>query len=69
MIITRQEIEEFLYEEAALLDDWKMKEWAALFTEVPISVPPIGSPDANPLTSLYLVNDNRERIEHRALSF
>ena len=68
MNITRQEIEEFLYEEAALLDDWNMKEWAALFTETATySVPPIGSPDANPLTALYLINDNRERLEHRAL--
>jgi len=68
MTITRQEIEDFLYNEAELLDEWKMKEWVALFTENgTYAVPPIGSPDANPLSSLYLVNDNRERLEHRAL--
>ena len=68
MTITRQEIEDFLYNEAELLDEWKMKEWVALFTENgTYAVPPIGSPNANPLSSLYLVNDNRERLEHRAL--
>jgi p-cumate 2,3-dioxygenase beta subunit len=68
MTITRQEIEDFLYNEAELLDEWKMKEWVALFTENgTYAVPPIGSPDANPLSSLYLINDNRERLEHRAL--
>ena len=68
MSLTRQEVEEFLYYEADLLDEWKMKEWVALLTDdAYYSVPPIGSPDANPLSALYLVNDNRERIEHRAL--
>ena len=28
MNITRQEIEEFLYQEAELLDTWQMKAWA-----------------------------------------
>ena len=32
MNITRQEIEEFLYQEAELLDTWKMQEWADLFS-------------------------------------
>ena len=48
MNITRQEIEDFLYNEAELLDKWKMKEWAALFTENgTYEIPPIGSPDAD----------------------
>ena len=52
MTITRQEIEDFLYNEAELLDEWKMKEWVALFTENgTYAVPPIGSPNANPLSS------------------
>jgi len=38
---TRSEIEDFLYHEAALLDDWQLPEWLALYTadaryEVPI---------------------------------
>ena len=54
MNITRQEIEEFLYQEAELLDEWKLKEWAALFsTEGTYVIPPIGSPDAKSKTSLF----------------
>lgn len=68
MKITREEIEDFLYLEAELLDEWKLKEWAALFsTEGSYIIPPIGSPNANTNTSLYLVNDDRARLEQRAL--
>ncbi len=31
--IARAEVEEFLYREAELLDDWNLDEWIALFTE------------------------------------
>lgn len=68
MNITRQEIEEFLYQEAECLDEWKLKEWAALFaTEGTYIIPPIGKPDADSNTSLYLVHDDRARLEQRAL--
>lgn len=68
MKITRQEIEEFLYHEAELLDEWKLVEWAALFsTDGSYIIPPIGNPDANTNTSLYLVRDDRARLEQRAL--
>ena len=30
-LLRRLEVEDFLYREAALLDDWKLKEWLALF--------------------------------------
>jgi len=29
--VSRNDIENFLFEEAALLDDWKLTEWVALF--------------------------------------
>jgi 3-phenylpropionate/cinnamic acid dioxygenase small subunit len=31
--VTRQEVEDFLYEEAALLDEWRLEEWLQLLTE------------------------------------
>ncbi len=31
--ITRQQVEEFLYEEAALLDAWRLDDWLALMTD------------------------------------
>ena len=56
MNITRQEIEDFLYHEAELLDDWKMKEWAALFSSKgTYEIPPIGNPDADFKKSLISV--------------
>lgn len=68
MNITRQEVEDFLYHEAELLDSWQMKEWAALFSSNGTYViPPIGNPDADFAKSLFLVHDDRERLEQRAL--
>jgi len=68
MNITRQEIEDFLYQEAELLDAWQMKEWAALFAENgTYEIPPIGSPDADFKHSLFIVHDDRARLEQRAL--
>ncbi len=68
MNITRQEIEEFLYQEAEFLDTWQMKAWADLFsTDGTYEIPPIGSPDADFKKSLFLVHDDRARLEQRAL--
>jgi p-cumate 2,3-dioxygenase beta subunit len=67
MNITRQEIEDFLYKEAELLDEWKLEEWAALFSSDGLYlIPPIGNPEANTNTSLYYVRDDRARLEQRA---
>ena len=33
MTITRSEAEDLLFEEAELLDQWKLDQWLALFTE------------------------------------
>lgn len=30
--LTRSEVEDFLYHEAALLDDWQLDDWLALYT-------------------------------------
>jgi p-cumate 2,3-dioxygenase subunit beta len=68
MNIARHEIEEFLYHEAELLDEWQLKEWASLFSsDGSYLIPPIGNPEANTNSSLYLVRDDRARLEQRAL--
>jgi p-cumate 2,3-dioxygenase subunit beta len=68
MNIKRQEIEEFLYHEAELLDNWQLEEWAALFSvDGTYEIPPIGNPNADFKTSLFLVHDDRARLEQRAL--
>ncbi|WP_404451927.1 aromatic-ring-hydroxylating dioxygenase subunit beta [Virgibacillus necropolis] len=64
---TRQDVVDFLYTEAKLLDEWKLKEWAALFTDDALyTVPPLGDPDASATTSLFFVHDDRKRLEERA---
>lgn len=67
--IARDEIENFLYEEAALLDGWKLEEWKALFTpdgEYMIVTPSVANPEtADPATTLFLVADDQERLTQR----
>ena len=65
--VSRGDIEDFLFEEAALLDDWKLTEWVALF-EVGASyyVPTAGAPeDADPSTTLFYVADDYHRLTER----
>src|SRR5437868_6035835 len=65
--VTRSEIEDFLYLESALLDDWKLEEWASLFTEDGFYlIPPTDKPDADHRTELFIISDNHHRIVHRA---
>jgi p-cumate 2,3-dioxygenase subunit beta len=62
-----RKIEDFLYYECELLDDWKLEEWASLFTtEGKYLIPPIGNPDADGKRSLYLVHDDHARLTQRA---
>lgn len=67
MNINRQTIEDFLYQEAELLDEWKLEEWASLFSSNgSYLIPPMGNPNADFNQSLYLVRDDRARLEQRA---
>ena len=64
--VTRHEVEDFLFEEAALLDEWRLDEWLALFTLVcGYYVPPTDVPDGDHRTSLFLIADDRARLESR----
>ena len=70
-LLQRLAIENFLYQEAALLDDWKLKEWLELFSPTArYEVAPTGDPEAGSLSSadaLFLVADDRERLEQRVV--
>jgi p-cumate 2,3-dioxygenase beta subunit len=60
--------EELLYEEADLLDSWKLVEWSRLFTEDAVYlVPPTDFPDGDPRRDLFLVYDDHHRLQQRAL--
>ncbi|HZM43567.1 MAG TPA: aromatic-ring-hydroxylating dioxygenase subunit beta [Burkholderiales bacterium] len=64
--ITRADVEEFLYEEAALLDAWRLDDWLALMTEDAVyRVPSNDSPDADPQNTLFIVADDINRIRAR----
>jgi p-cumate 2,3-dioxygenase beta subunit len=63
----QSEAEAFLFKEAALLDAWRLNEWAALFTDDgEYLIPATDAPDGAPGTSLYLVYDDRHRLGERA---
>jgi p-cumate 2,3-dioxygenase subunit beta len=64
--ITRQQVEDFLYDEAALLDAWRLDDWLALMTDDAIyRVPSNDSPDADPKNTLFIVADDINRIRAR----
>ena len=62
----REEVEDFLYEEAALLDEWRLDEWAALFTEdARYVVPTTDLPEGDPAQDLVFIDDDIVRIRAR----
>jgi p-cumate 2,3-dioxygenase beta subunit len=65
--VTRDQIEEFLFEEADLLDSWRLPEWLTLFTEDgEYHVPCMDLPaDASPDDSLFYIADDRVRLGER----
>lgn len=62
----RAQIEDFLYAEAALLDQWKLEDWLQLFTEDgTYIVPTTDLPDGDPKHDLVFIDDNLERLRGR----
>ncbi|VVN97828.1 aromatic-ring-hydroxylating dioxygenase subunit beta [Pseudomonas fluorescens] len=70
-MLTRMQVEDFLFYEAELLDGWKLDEWAALYTEdarYEIASPATEDPiNADPDQTLFLVADGIMRIRARAV--
>ncbi|MGI5131047.1 aromatic-ring-hydroxylating dioxygenase subunit beta [Pseudonocardia sp. CA-107938] len=62
-------IEQFLYRDADLLDDWKLHEWLARFSaDAHYLVPSTDLPTGDPDTDLMLVSDDRFLLEQRVNS-
>jgi len=62
----RAEVEDFLFHEAALLDEWRLDEWLALLTEdARYRVPSNDAPSADPANTLFLIADDIHRIRGR----
>jgi len=65
-MISRFEIEDFLYREAALLDAWKLDEWLALLTDdAQYRVPSNDAQGGDPKSTLYLIADDIQRLRGR----
>lgn len=64
--VTREQVEDFLYHEAALLDAWRLDDWLALLTEdARYEVPSNDRPDADPASTLFTIADDIDRIRGR----
>jgi p-cumate 2,3-dioxygenase subunit beta len=65
-VLTRSEVEDFLYREAALLDAWQLDQWLALLTEdAQYRVPSNDAQGGDPASTLYLIADDIHRLRGR----
>ena len=67
--VTRSDVEDLLFKEAELLDDWQLEQWLGLFTEdATYYVPSTDLPrDASPDKSLFYIADDRARLNERVI--
>ena len=63
---TKQQIEEFLYTEARLLDQRDYKQWVTLFADDATYWVPAGD-EVDPNESVALIYDNKKRLEERLI--
>ena len=64
--VTRAEVEDFLYRDAALLDEWRLDEWLETFEPgATYEVPTTDRPNADPHSSQYYVWDDYELLAAR----
>lgn len=63
------DVEQFLFEEAELLDQWRLHEWLDLFAPGGYyEIPATDRPDGDPTRDLFLVHDDRFLLEQRVNS-
>ena len=67
--LTRCQAEDLLFEEADLLDQWRLQEWLALYTaDASYLVPSTDlPPGADPAKSLFYIADDRARMHERVV--
>jgi p-cumate 2,3-dioxygenase subunit beta len=64
--VCRQQVEDFLYAEAALLDAWRLDDWLSLFDEdAKYEVPCNDAVGGDPARDLMLIDDNYARLTAR----
>ena len=66
--VSRAEIEDFLFHEADLLDNWKLDDWLTLLTDdAAYYVPPNDKPDADARYTLFTIADDMVRLRERVI--
>jgi len=65
----RAELEEFLYQEAWLLDQGRFDEWLELYTDDATYWIPLQADQSDPLTTSSIVYDDRRLLEVRVRQF
>jgi len=64
--VTRSVVEDLLYREAFLLDQWKLDEWLTLLSDdCTYHIPSNDAPQSESSKALYLIADDRRRITER----
>ena len=66
--VSRQEVEEFLYQEAELIDSWRLMDWLALFDDNgSYYIPSTDRPEGSHKEALFLIADDMPRLRSRVL--
>jgi p-cumate 2,3-dioxygenase subunit beta len=65
--VTREQVEDFLYAEADLLDDWQLNEWIELVDQERggYYIPSTDAPDSDPNHALFLIADDMPKLRSR----
>ena len=67
-LLLQHEVEQLLYLEARLLDDWNLDAWLRLYTpDARYVVPTTDLPEGDPRCELVFIDDDRDRMEARVL--
>jgi len=66
-VLSRADCEDFLYEEAAMLDEWRLNDWIALFAKgATYEVPSAGAADdVSAANALFYIADDYHRLCQR----
>jgi benzoate/toluate 1,2-dioxygenase subunit beta len=65
MAVDRQQVEQFLYYEADLMDEHRYDEWLALWTGDALYWVPTGHDEIDPKREISLIYDDRTRLQVR----
>ena len=66
--ISRERIEDFLFLEAALLDEWRLDDWLLLLAEnFTYQVPSNDAPGSIAAKALFMIADDKKRTEERVV--